>query len=127
MAKQNKIRNKQPEYELQKAVAKYLDLYNFKGEKVLYCASMGGVRTTMRQAIKMKETGYKRGFPDLFIYEPNNKYNGLAIELKTKLGYPSKHQKDWINKLSKRGYYACVCKGLDSTISTIKSYFSNQL
>jgi len=113
------VKNKQPEYELQKAVAKYLDL-----KKVLYCASVGGVRTTFRQAIKMKATGYKKGFPDIFIYEPKGSYHGLAIELKTKKGYASKYQRDWIHKLSKRGYYACVCKGFDDTITTINNYFS---
>tara|TARA_R100001530_G_C4310935_1_gene152995 strand:- start:211 stop:621 length:411 start_codon:yes stop_codon:yes gene_type:complete len=120
-----RVRNKQPEHELQKTVATFLDLMILQGgESPLYSATVGGVRTTMRQAIKMKQTGYKKGIPDIIIFESRNGYHGLAIELKTKKGYASKHQKEWIEKLLKRGYYACVCKGLDDAIYTIKTYFS---
>lgn len=49
----------------------------------LYCASAGGMFTSMKQAIKMKATGYVKGFPDLQICEPNGKYFGLFIEVKT--------------------------------------------
>ena len=123
------VKNKQPEHELQKAVATYLDLMLLKGgERPLYSATVGGVRTTMRQAVLMKQAGYKRGIPDLLIFESRKvdgiEYHGLAIELKTKKGYASKHQKEWIDKLSKRGYYARVCKGLNDTITTINNYFS---
>ena len=53
------------EYQLQKAVCKYLDLKN-----VLYCGSMGGnYQKYFSQRNKAKATGYKKGFPDLFIYE----------------------------------------------------------
>ena len=67
------------EYNLQKAICKYLDL-----NKVLYCASLGGQYQIFRsQRIKAKASGYKKGFPDIFIYEssPCGKYHGLAIEL----------------------------------------------
>ena len=54
------------EYQLQKAVCKYLEL-----QQVLYCGSMGGqYQVHMSQRIKAKKSGYKKGFPDLFIYEP---------------------------------------------------------
>ncbi len=52
------VKNKQPEHELQKAVATYLDLMLLKGgERPLYSATVGGVRTTMRQAVLMKQVG----------------------------------------------------------------------
>lgn len=118
-------KNKQPEHELQKAVATYLDLMILEGgESPLYSATVGGVRTTMRQAVLMKQAGYKKGIPDIIIFESRNGYHGLAIELKTKKGYASKYQRDWIERLLKKGYYACVCKGLDDAIYTIKTYFS---
>ena len=115
---------KQLEYELQKAVVKWLG-YKYPG--LLYCASAGGVRTSMTQAKKMKATGYKKGFPDLFIYEPNKKYNGLALELKVKGNYASKHQKEWLINLEKRGYYAKCVKGFDETIEIINKYTNNEL
>ena len=49
---------KSPEYELQKSVVKYLKL---KYKNVLYCGSAGGMRTNIRQAVKMKASGYKKG------------------------------------------------------------------
>ena len=115
---------RQLEYQLQKAVVEWLG-YSYSDK--LFCASAGGMRTNMTTAKKMKATGYKKGFPDLFIYERNKKFNGLAIELKVKGNYASKHQKEWILKLNKRGYYACVCKGFEETIKIINNYFNNEL
>ena len=60
----------------QEIVIKYLRLAY---PHALYCASAGGMRTSYLQAIKMKRTGYVKGFPDLFIYEPNQDFHGLAI------------------------------------------------
>jgi len=51
---------------VQIAVVNYL---KYQYPNALYCASAGGVRTSIKQAIKMKRTGYVKGFPDLFIYE----------------------------------------------------------
>jgi hypothetical protein len=111
---------KNKEYELQKSVVKYI---RFKYPQILYCASAGGVRTSMSQAIKMKATGYVKGFPDLFIYEPLKGFNGLAIELKVKGNYPTKEQKSWAVELNDRGYKACICTGLDDAINCINRYF----
>ena len=118
---------KQEEYKLQKAVCQYLDLNN-----VLYCGSMGGqYQVHFSQRIKAKATGYKSGFPDLFIYEiskiEDTLYAGLAIELKTKQGRPTHNQIEWINKLQKKGYYACICKGLDEALETIDLYINNKI
>jgi len=89
----------------------------------LFCASAGGMFTSPRQAIKMKLTGYVKGFPDLFIYEPNETYKGLAIEMKrTKGGVVSSEQKEWIKGLNERGYYAVICKGSEQAIQVIKEY-----
>tara|TARA_B100001094_G_scaffold7119_1_gene6346 strand:- start:1150 stop:1503 length:354 start_codon:yes stop_codon:yes gene_type:complete len=115
------------EYELQKAVCKYLEL-----QQVLFCGSMGGqYQMHMSQRIKAKKSGYKKGFPDLFIYEiakiNDVIYHGLAIELKTKTGRPSKEQKEWIRQLQKRGYKASICKGIDETINEINNYLKYKL
>lgn len=115
-----RTKNKSPEYELQKSVVEYLQL---KYPNTLYCGSAGGIRTSMSQAIKMKHTGYKKGFPDLFVYEPRNGFNGLAIELKVKGNYPSKEQKEWRDNLINRGFSAHICTGWDDTIKTINTYF----
>jgi len=89
---------------------------------ILFCASAGGIRTSMSQAIKMKSSGYVKGFPDMFVYEPKKNYNGLAIELKVKGNYPSPHQKKWIADLNSRNYKAVVCTGLDEAIKELNNY-----
>ena len=106
------------EYQLQKAVCKYLDLQN-----VLYCGSMGGqYQKYHSQRNKAKATGYRKGFPDIFIYEPRGSYHGLAIELKVGYNKPTVEQLTWLNKLTERGYLAMTSKGLDQTIEIINNY-----
>jgi len=106
------------EYQLQKAVCKYLDLKN-----ILYCASLGGQYQKFHsQRNKAKASGYKKGFPDLFLYEPRGKYHGLAIELKVGYNKPTVEQLTWLNKLTKRGYLAMSSNGLKNTIEIIDKY-----
>jgi len=90
----------------------------------LFCSSNGGVRTSWKQAKKMVANGYVAGFPDLFIYEPNAQFKGLAIEMKrTKGGKVSPEQKWWQDELNKRGYKAIICYGAIDAIKEIMSYF----
>lgn len=98
-------RNKSEEYHLQCWLACYL-----AGLGVLFCANSGStMKTSLGVAIKIKNSGYRRGFPDMFIYEPRGKYHGMAIELKVN-GYPDKEgfQKKWRDDLEKKGYYAVI-------------------
>jgi hypothetical protein len=68
-----------------------------------YCASLGGIRTSMKQAILAKKTGYVKGFPDMQILKTNKQYAGLFIEIKAdKKCYPTKHQKDFAHKKHKQ-------------------------
>jgi hypothetical protein len=78
----------------------------------------------MRQAIKMKRTGYVKGVPDLQIFEPRGEYHGLLLEIKTLKGVASPEQKAWIELLNKRGYKAEICKGADQCIKIIDEYFN---
>jgi hypothetical protein len=118
-----RARYEQPETLIQQHVIQYLKLAH---PSILYCASAGGVRTSYKQAVKMKSTGYVRGFPDLFIYEPNGQFSGLAIEIKTEKGVASIHQKEWIKKLNDRGYFAAICKGYEHVVKTIDSYLKSE-
>lgn len=114
-----KIIKQGSEAEIQQSIAKYLD---FKG--CLWCASAGGVRTSLSQAVRMKKTGYKKGFPDVFIYEPRRGFHGLAIEIKKQGGQSTPEQRMWITDLDKRGYKALICKGIDECIKAIDEYFA---
>ena len=111
------------EYQLQKSVCKYLDL---KG--VLYCASMGGqYQPHFSQRIKAKKSGYKRGFPDIFIYESVGEFHGLAIELKVGKNRATKDQLKWQKELNKRNYVSEICNGIDETLKVINQYLYNNI
>tara|TARA_R110000744_G_scaffold212284_2_gene331282 strand:+ start:154 stop:489 length:336 start_codon:yes stop_codon:yes gene_type:complete len=107
------------EQNLQEALVTYIQL-KYKG--VLYCASAGGLRTSISQASAMKRAGYVKGVPDLQIMESRHNYNGLFIELKTKKGTLSPHQKIWLEDLNHRGYLAKCCKGLEEAMDLIDWY-----
>tara|TARA_R110000744_G_scaffold134922_1_gene244214 strand:+ start:10643 stop:10864 length:222 start_codon:yes stop_codon:yes gene_type:complete len=72
----------------------------------------------------MKATGYKSGFPDLFIYEPKGKYNGLAIELKVKGNSASPNQKRVMGILNEKGYLAKICTGFEEVTDEIDNYLN---
>ena len=111
------------EYQLQKAVCKYLDLNN-----VLYCGSMGGnYQPHFSVRMKAKKSGYKKGFPDLFIYEPRGKFHGLAIELKVGYNRATKDQLWWRNELNERGYVAEICTGIDDALEVINRYLEDNV
>ena len=95
--------------------------------KSKFCASLGGIRTGFRQAKKAKATGYVKGFPDLFIYQPVVKddrvYCGMAIEIKkAQNSYATPEQKQWIQHLNDVGYYAVIAKGLPMILDEIDNY-----
>ena len=122
--KSNVKRKVAPESESnqQEIVVKYLRLAY---PNALYCASAGGMRTSYLQAIKMKRTGYVKGFPDLFIYEPNQDYHGLAIEMKKVKGSKIEpEQVQWQEQLRNRGYCSYICKGSEEAIKVIDEYFN---
>jgi len=111
------------EQKLQTAIVKYIQL---KHPNARYCASLGGIRTSFKQAIKAKATGYVKGFPDLQITEARGGYFGLFLEIKQEKRYATKEQKEWITDLTARGYKALITKGLDDTITAIDNYLKQK-
>ena len=104
---------------LQESFVRYIAL-KYKG--VRYCASLGGIRTSMTQAIKAKKGGYVKGTPDIQVMSARGGFHGLFMELKTDKGRPTKEQKEWINDLVAAGYYAEVCKGIEHAIDCLDTY-----
>ena len=121
-----KKKRKQHEADLQKAVIKYMKLQH---PAIFINGSMGGTYLKYEsQRVKAKLCGYKKGFPDLFIYEPRMidgiMYHGLAIELKVKGNYASQVQKGTLEDLKERNYKTFVCTGIDHTIEVIEWYLT---
>ena len=114
------------EEKVQIAIVEYVKM---QYPNALITATMGGqFQRHYSQRLKAKRTGYLKGVSDLLIFEPNETYNGLFIELKKdKKSYPTKEQKIFIQNALDRGYYAICCKGFDHCKEIIDSYFKNEL
>ena len=113
-------RNGSPEHDIQVQLVDYLDTLM---PAPLYSATVGGVRVAMHTALRMKRAGYRKGIPDLLIFEPRNGYVGLALEVKTKTGRASEHQLKWQKELQNRGWKAEIRKGLEQCLEAIDEYF----
>lgn len=94
--------------------------------KILFTATVGGVRCGPIQGKRIKAQGYNPGVPDLLFFEPREEYHGLAVELKAIGGKASPLQLEWISLLKKRGYKAVVCVGLDEAKEMINDYMTVQ-
>jgi len=122
---------KQPEYELQKSICKWLD---YQYPKALYLSdTIASIKLTIPQQVRNKAI-QKNGFktPDLIILEPNGIYNGLFIELKVKTPFKlngellkDEHleaQHKTLNDLLQKGYFACFSWGFEMTTEIITEY-----
>lgn len=95
----------------------------YPGLDMIFHIPNGGVRN-IRTASRLKLEGVKPGIPDLFLPVPNEKYNGLFIEMKRrKGGRLSDNQRKWIERLKKQKFEAVKVNGSSEAIKIIKSYF----
>lgn len=72
--------------------------------------------------IRNRQMGMRKGVPDLMLPIPMHGYHGLFIEMKTKTGRLSEHQRRWIEALNKFGYLAVVAHGWEEAKCSILSY-----
>jgi hypothetical protein len=86
--------------------------------------TLNGVRLNIGQAKKAKQSGNKRGVPDIILPYPNHGYHGLYIELKIKGNYATKEQKEYASYLNKNGYKAEVVYGHENAIGLLKEYLN---
>ncbi len=124
---------KQPEFELQSAICRYLS-YQY-GEILFLSDTIASLKLTPAQANRNKKI-QKNGFscPDLLILEPRNGYCGLFIELKVETPFKKngeikaskddhlKNQLEAINKLNEKGYKALFSWTFDMTKEIIDDY-----
>ena len=102
---------------------------------ILFTTDLSGIYLHPTTAKKIKHLKSCRGFPDIFILQPNKNFKVLFIELK-KTGekifkkdgsYKTEHlqeQSQVIQRLNNLGYLATFCIGFDSAIETIDIYLS---
>lgn len=101
----------------QKVVIQYLEL---RGHKFTAIPNeTGHSQEHYRRAIRMKQSGVRKGFPDLVAIIDGN---FIAIEMKRVKGSTtSKEQKEWIEALQNAGVEARICKGNKEAIDFIRS------
>lgn len=122
-----------PEYELQKAFCKYL---NLKHTSILFSSdTIANLGLTPQQQGRNKAI-QKEGFhcPDVIIFEPKGGYHGLFIELKVTTPYKKdstlkknehlENQYKTILDLRKRGYCANFATGFDEAVEQLENYLS---
>ena len=98
------------EHKLQHAVITYLK-FNYPGKLFTL----------------IKYLGVSPGVPDLMIFDPNNKYNGLAIEFKIKYNKPTENQDRWLKELKSRKWASYVIYSYEDGVELIDKYFKNVL
>lgn len=99
---------------------------------VHHCANEigGSSRAVKIRAIKAKQMGTSKGFPDLLVFIPVPDvlgdlgcYQMIAIEMKRiKNSTTSKEQKEWLKRLELSGIPARVCHGCDEAIAFCKEF-----
>lgn len=109
---------------LQSQIIKYLD---YQHRDIIYTHPNNEGKRTAYERFKLKILGVKAGVPDLLIFNPNNSYNGLAIELKIKYNKPTASQVKWLEDLKLCGWYCTIGKDFDSVKELINKYKKNEL
>ena len=125
---------KHPEYQLQRQITAYLSI-QYPG--VLFLSdTIANLRLSVPQRVRNKAI-QKDGFscPDLLILQPNKRFKGLFIELKTKSPYKKngelfkndhlENQQKAIKQLNYLGYYATFSTGFDETKKIIDHYMKS--
>jgi hypothetical protein len=116
----------------QQIFCKYM---NDKYPKLIFLSDGSGLPMTTGQRIKWRKMRSDNGFPDLMIFKAKGGFHGCFIELKktdekvvNNKGVPvSDHvmeQLTMIDRLTKEGYYARMCVGLEQAKACIDSYMA---
>lgn len=104
------------------ALATYIKL---SYPKVLFSHIPNGGKRNVREAVKFKRMGVRRGLPDFLIFETNDPYlRGVAIELKVKPNKPSSEQLEVIEELKRLKWAAHICYSFNEAKIIIDKYLN---
>jgi hypothetical protein len=95
---------------------------------VLFNATLGENQQSEQLRITSKAKGYQKGIPDLFVYECNKDYHGIAIEFKSPLGTGvlSNHQENCLEKLEDGGWKVILSNDYNHIIVEIMNYMNER-
>ena len=86
----------------------------------------GGLRSKS-EAARFKRLGVRPGVSDLFLPAPRGKYHGLWIEMKRKKGGKlSPDQKDWLDRMNRKGYLALRADGAEEACEILYKYLTEE-
>ena len=111
---------KQEEHKIQVAIVNYC-----KYNRIPIFAIPNGGHRYYSVAIKLKKEGVVSGVADLFIYQPNNQYSGLFIEVKYGYNKQSENQKIFEKNVKELGYQYKLVYSLDEFIEVYGEYRTN--
>lgn len=119
---------KKPHHEeddLQRNVVRWFDLQYPQYRLRLHHSPNGGKRNAI-EAAKFKQMGVRAGFPDLVFLVPNRFYPFMGIELKTKTGKQSEHQKKYQREFEHIGARYVICRSIDEFKKIINNYLEDK-
>jgi hypothetical protein len=115
---------KKPSHEeddLQTRAVAWFDSHYHVYKKLLFHPSNGGKRNAI-EAAKFKRMGVRPGVADLMLIIPNRFYPYMCIELKSKKGKQSEHQKDFQRIVELAGAKYVICRSLEEFIAVVTDY-----
>jgi hypothetical protein len=117
------------EDQLQKSVAKYLDIigavwfHPANERKTKSYINKAGKRVSPEGG-RLKAKGVKSGVPDIIIFNQKRGYAGMAIELKVGNNKASPNQKEFMGKMTSLKWFTYISYSLEEIIDLIDWYFS---
>lgn len=127
------------EDERAKALCKFMA---YKYSDVLFFHVANERKTAVRQkkdgtwyspeGAKLKAMGVLKGVPDYLFICPNERYVGMAMELKTVYSdgtktYASQEQKAILKRFELNGWYTCICHTTDQIMDEIDRYMKTRI
>lgn len=105
---------------LQRQVAWLLDRSG-----LLWCHPANERKCSPQQGARLKAAGVKAGVPDVLIFNPVLRDDGLgvAIELKAGKNQPTPEQARWLLNLGLLGWRCHVCRKLDEVHRILLEYY----
>jgi len=107
------------EYRIQADFIRYLELMY---PDLLYTISPAGFIMSAGMAMKMMRMGYRKGTPDVMVFEPRGLWHGLLIEFKDPKGVVSEAQTRFLFQARERGYRGAICRSTSEAISLLETY-----
>ena len=125
----------QSEEDIHKAVVDWADRQaaTEPALELLFHVPNGGSRHGA-EAKKLRQMGVRQGVPDFLLpyaaqkskWMDANRYNGLALELKSPSGRLRDTQKWWIRRLREQGWAVAVAYGFDEAHHMIQRYLDGE-